>query len=183
MYIDYNQNGTLNDAGETVATGSGSVAISKAFTVPATSKNGATRMRVQMHYGSSSTNPCATLDYGEVEDYTVNISGGTGLNSIAGISAEDAAIKNANATVTVAPNPVVSTNATVQYHLANGGTTSLRIIDLSGRNLQTIQLGNQNTGEHNYALRNLANLTSGTYMIVLEQKGAIIARNRFVVSR
>jgi len=179
VYIDYNQNGTLNDAGETVATGSGTGAISRTFTVPSTSKNGATRMRIQMHYASSSTNPCATLDYGEVEDYTLNISGGSGFSGIAKI----AGTQNTNVTVAVAPNPVASSNAMVLYKLTGSGNTSLRIIDLGGRSLQTIPLGNQSAGAHNYTMHDLAKFTSGTYMIVLEQNGNIIARNRFVVSR
>lgn len=81
VYIDYNQDGVLNGTGEVVATGtsSGSTAKSLTFTVPTTVKNGATRIRVQMNYGSSSTNPCATLTYGDVHDYTATISGGTGL--------------------------------------------------------------------------------------------------------
>lgn len=39
-------------------------------------KNGATRMRVQMKYNAYSTS-CETFSYGEVEDYTVTIVGGT----------------------------------------------------------------------------------------------------------
>ncbi|MGH2565133.1 MAG: fibronectin type III domain-containing protein, partial [Ginsengibacter sp.] len=61
VYIDYNQDGTLNSTGETVlevrSTKTGTATGS--FKVPATAKNGSTRMRIQMHYGSYSTNPCA----------------------------------------------------------------------------------------------------------------------------
>ena len=32
-------------------------------------------MRIQMHYGGQVTNPCSAFNYGEVEDYTINISG------------------------------------------------------------------------------------------------------------
>ena len=78
-WIDWNQNGILNDAGEayTVA-----VSISTpgpftlAITPPAGAYNGNTRMRVMMDYFNSVPNPCRSATYGEAEDYTVNVSGG-----------------------------------------------------------------------------------------------------------
>src|SRR4029078_5451612 len=69
VFIDYNQNSILNNSGEQVANGSGTGTISRTFTVPATAKNGTTRIRIVMHYGTSRTNPCGSFSYGEVEDY------------------------------------------------------------------------------------------------------------------
>src|SRR5262249_48033028 len=43
IYIDYNHNGILNDAGETITGGSGSGAVTKSFTIPSTATVGATR--------------------------------------------------------------------------------------------------------------------------------------------
>ena len=79
VYIDYNQNGVFTDAGETVASGtvSTTTAATGAFTVPATAKTGATRMRVVLSDNSATTS-CGSYSYGETEDYTVNITtGGT----------------------------------------------------------------------------------------------------------
>lgn len=78
IYIDYNQNGVFTDAGETVVSGSSSSTgtLSSTFTVPATAKSGATRMRVIMSDASATTS-CNSYSYGETEDYTINISGGT----------------------------------------------------------------------------------------------------------
>ena len=70
VWIDYNKNGSFDDAGERVFTGSGSTAISGSFTV-SSSATGSTRMRVSMQY-SSTPSSCGTLSYGEVEDYTVS---------------------------------------------------------------------------------------------------------------
>jgi hypothetical protein len=83
VYIDYNQNGTLNNTGETVVqVSTTSVNGGTAnITIPTTAKSGPTRMRIQMHYGGQITNPCTAFNYGEVEDYTVNISGGSGFTS------------------------------------------------------------------------------------------------------
>ena len=79
VYIDYNQNGVFTDAGETVASGTVSTATAAtgAFTVPATAKTGATRLRVVMSDNAATTS-CGSYSYGETEDYTVNITtGGT----------------------------------------------------------------------------------------------------------
>jgi hypothetical protein len=59
----------------------------------------------------------------------------------------------------------------------------LKVIDLSGRTMQTILLGNQSAGMHTYNLSNLSKLASGNYIIVLEQNARIIARNPFVITR
>lgn len=183
VYIDYNQNGTLNNSGETVVTGytTGTGGGYADIRIPTTAKNGATRMRIQMHYGSQVTNPCSTFDYGEVEDYTINISGGSGFAAVASASQNATANKIANILVT--PNPVIRNNATVTYNLANNGVAALKVVDLSGRTMQTIQLGNQSAGTHTYSLNSLNKLASGNYIIVLEQNARIVACNPFVITR
>ncbi len=75
VYIDYNQNGVFTDAGESVYSRAGSTTtpVSGTITIPATATLGATRMRVIMRYSTTPTTPCGTFTYGQVEDYTVNI--------------------------------------------------------------------------------------------------------------
>jgi hypothetical protein len=80
VYIDYNQNGVF-DPDEIVAKGHNAIRINKSFTIPRTALKGATRMRIQMQEGSFETNPCATYTYGEVEDYTVVITGNAALSA------------------------------------------------------------------------------------------------------
>lgn len=78
VWIDYNQDNffsagelVYNDVPSTIATVSGN------FTVPVGALTGNTRMRVQMQYNVTPNDPCDVLatgfDFGEVEDYTVNI--------------------------------------------------------------------------------------------------------------
>jgi lysyl endopeptidase len=75
IWIDYNVDGDFEDSGEVVFSGSGASTVTGSFTVPS-GVEAVTRMRVSMSY---STYPpaCGTFTYGEVEDYTVDISGGT----------------------------------------------------------------------------------------------------------
>ncbi|MDG2432102.1 M4 family metallopeptidase [Flavobacterium sp.] len=78
VWIDYNQNGVFGDAGELVysKTASQTTPVSGSFTVPTSAANGPTQMRVSMKYNAIPT-ACETFSYGEVEDYTVNITAAT----------------------------------------------------------------------------------------------------------
>jgi bacillolysin len=75
VWIDYNRNGLFTDAGELVfsKTASQTTPVTGTFTIPATTTLGTTRMRVSMKYNAIPTS-CEAFSYGQVEDYTVNIS-------------------------------------------------------------------------------------------------------------
>ncbi|MEZ4792267.1 MAG: M12 family metallo-peptidase [Gelidibacter sp.] len=76
VWIDYNHDGDFADAGEQVwtKTASKTTPVSGSFTVPTSAVTSATRMRVSMKYNGVPTS-CESFQYGEVEDYTVNIQG------------------------------------------------------------------------------------------------------------
>lgn len=87
-WIDWNQDNDFEDAGEQVFVSDiGSVeAYTGTIPVPAGAPLGATRMRIRLHDthdGSAYTNnlndtPCGLASYGEVEDYTINVTAGGG---------------------------------------------------------------------------------------------------------
>ncbi|MCK5059281.1 MAG: PKD domain-containing protein [Candidatus Aminicenantes bacterium] len=91
IWIDYNCDGDFSDSGEEVFAGSGSSTVSGSFNVPS-GLNCVTRMRVSMSY---STYPpiCGTFTYGEVEDYTVDISAGTVYPPVANFTANDTTVE------------------------------------------------------------------------------------------
>ena len=74
VWIDYNKDGDFSDGGELVWSKAASTNTpnSGSFTVPTGATSGATRMRVSMKYNAIPTS-CESFTYGEVEDYTVNI--------------------------------------------------------------------------------------------------------------
>jgi len=80
VWIDYDQNQVFEDD-EQVVDASGKETVSGAFTVPADARTGTTRMRVVMSYVHPGTaDPCYrfdtdSLDGGQVEDYSVEVSG------------------------------------------------------------------------------------------------------------
>ncbi|WP_299383199.1 GEVED domain-containing protein [uncultured Lacinutrix sp.] len=77
VWIDYNKDGDFTDSGEQVFSKAASQTTPTTgnFTVPAGTSSGETRMRVSMKYNGIPT-ACETFEYGEVEDYTVNIVAG-----------------------------------------------------------------------------------------------------------
>jgi hypothetical protein len=111
VWIDYNQNGVFTDAGEQVVSTTFNGAGNKTgtFTIPTTALLGTTRMRVSAKYGAYST-PCETFTYGEVEDYTINISTIGKTNALAKVEAseslENSFIDFNTNDITAYPNPV-----------------------------------------------------------------------------
>lgn len=76
VWIDFNQNGNFTDPGERVFISAAGVGPHTGnITIPATSLLGPTRMRIRMHDSGLGPNatPCGNSSYGQVEDYTVNI--------------------------------------------------------------------------------------------------------------
>lgn len=179
VYIDYNEDGDFVDAGENLGsvTSTSTSAVSLSFTVPSTAVNGKTRMRVQMTFGTASTNPCAVLTFGEVEDYSVKISGGT-----LDIAAIDAAQDNATA-ISLIPNPVKFYSATVGLSLIKQGNVTIKITDLSGRILIKQDVKNLPVGKTSIKLNNLINLNNGVFLVIAEQNGLIIGRSQLAVDR
>src|SRR5690606_3212192 len=77
VFIDWNQNGVLNDSGEVYVLASGTSAngpFTTQVTVPAEAVLGSTRMRVILNWNSAPT-PCTSPSFGEIEDYTVTVLG------------------------------------------------------------------------------------------------------------
>ena len=132
-------------------------------------------MRVIMHYGSARTTTCGTFTNGEVEDYKVNITGGSGFAAFA-------MSKTLPSTgILVTPNPTKGNNVKIQLQLPQSMPVTLKITDLSGRILRVDNNLSLNTGKKIYSLSGL-NLKSGTYIIVAEQGNKVVARTQFIVA-
>jgi bacillolysin len=171
VYIDYNKNGVFTDAGELVVSGSSSSAatLSGTFTVPTTAKNGTTRMRVVMSDASATTS-CGSFSYGETEDYTVNISGGTALApSLAGISGATPIGNEVAREARAYPNP---TAGLLTVALPNDGAVqSVKVYDQRGAEVKVRVLdGGQ---------LDVSSLKAGIYQVSLSD-GQKAFRTRFV---
>ena len=158
VWIDYNQDGDFNDSGEQVYSRSRttSSSISGSFAIPASALSGATRMRVSMKYNANATS-CETFTYGEVEDYTVVIGGGSRTITVAD-----------TAELGLAPNPAVSAT-TVSFNVTGGAQDiSLSIYDAMGRSVHQ-QVISQVTGAHAETV-DVSGLDNGLYHVVIRGK-------------
>ncbi len=74
VFVDWNIDGDFADAGETALTTNTTDAGNKTVTlaIPYTAATGSTRMRVSMNYDATPT-ACGAFNYGEVEDYTLQL--------------------------------------------------------------------------------------------------------------
>jgi Zn-dependent metalloprotease/uncharacterized membrane protein len=155
IWVDYNGDHDFEDAGEEVFSGSGSSVVSGSFVVPTNTVIGNTRMRVSMSY---STYPpmCGTFTYGEVEDYTINISTTTGQPPVAEFSGSPTTVTEGGSVAftdlsTGSPDtwdwtfpggtPSTSTqqNPTVTYSTAGTYDVTLTVTNAYGTDTQTKQ--------------------------------------------
>ena len=153
VWIDYNQNGSFDDSGELVWSNAASTTtpVSGSFSVPSSATNGATRMRVSMKYNGIPTS-CETFSYGEVEDYTVNISGAT-----------------ADTTAPTAPTSL-SASGTTQTTTNLSWTASTDNVGVTGYNVYqgTTQIGTSTSTSYN-----VTGLTAATtYSFTVRAKDA-----------
>ncbi len=82
IWIDFNQNGTFETTEQVFQSASAnsmSPTVSGSFSIPAGATLGLTRMRIRSQYYDNGvvSNPCGTLQFGEAEDYTLQINGVT----------------------------------------------------------------------------------------------------------
>lgn len=154
IWIDYNNDGDFSDSGEKVASGNSNSTDNRSsnVTIPSTAKLGLTRMRVAMKYGSAPT-ACESFNYGEVEDYAVNIT--TSSSKTTGI-ADAPTLRNENIIeISAFPNPA---SDFIQIKLASRASNStFKIINTIGRVVKAGHLGEGNI--------NISNLNTGMYIL------------------
>ncbi|SDX83653.1 GEVED domain-containing protein [Hymenobacter psychrophilus] len=163
VYIDYNQDGDFSDAGETVVSGSSSSSgtLSATFTVPTSARTGSTRMRVTMSDNAATTS-CGNFSYGETEDYTVNISGGSGARLLA--TAEQAGYR-------VYPNP-----ATDVLNIEIPSTVDARAVLVSVYDMRGAEV---KTARFEGSMLHIENLAKGIYLLRISD-GQQVSHQRFV---
>ena len=161
IWIDYDQNGSFDDD-EVIVSGSSSSSdnLSVDVTIPTTATLGTTTMRVSMKYNAEQT-ACETFDFGEVEDYTVNITNNTTASKT--ISTTDFIAEDISTTLLgfedafefkVYPNP--STDF-VQVKLQNARVMFFEVRDIVGQLLEKNSTSN--------GIIDVRNMPSGVYFL------------------
>ena len=181
IWIDYNHNGVFEEPGETAFSGvmpkpvdgTPTAKLSGTLLVPLNSVPGLTRMRVSMGHGLVPT-PCATLLFGEVEDYTVNILPGI----FSRLQRSESPQGQSGRDLYVYPNPA-NDYVTVDLHAYQGQEGRLRVYNAQGQAMTDLPL----TADQPALLRlPLAGYANGSY-IVQVQAGGKTAAGRMAVVR
>ena len=168
IYADWNQNGTF-DAGENLVSSTNTAVVtttrSATFTVPTTAKNGPTRLRIVMS-DNSATNNCGTYSYGETEDYTVSVTGGT-LAAPATLTGSSTG--NEARVLSMYPNP--ATDVLNLMLTENAPIASVVVTDLRGARVAGTTFSN--------GALNISGLAKGMYTLSVSD-GQKVFHQRFV---
>jgi hypothetical protein len=170
VWIDWNRNGTFESTELVVnRTSSSSANLSTSFTVPTSAVLGQTRMRVSM--SDANQTACANpFNYGEVEDYTVNITA-TARVDIDGLSANTETFE-----AQIYPNP--ASNVAHIKLVGVKDNNQVQIYDMAGRSVYTATInGNE---DHNV---NLASFENGIYIINITTADGVVERKKLVVQK
>lgn len=175
-YIDFNKDNDFNDAGERVLqkTINDASAIPNPcnlnIVIPTSAASGTTRMRVVVFEddeytwtaNNSNATPCTAdatgfLDWGETEDYNVNISTATGIEE-----------NNTNTSIVFFPNP--TTNI---VHIENKDDVNITKVSLLAINGDVFEMPLKNEGG---LIVDLSSFSSGIYILELESEKGIIRK-------
>lgn len=159
-WIDYNQDGDFADAGEKLGEFTGNSVGSAhtiGFSVPSSATLGVTRMRVRCLYNGNANgvDPCINGDYGETEDYTVNIVSSP-KTSTRMESVNDLTFK-------VYPNPT-SGLINVVFDLEEESTTNVMVYNMMGN---VIYQDSETLGGSVSKQIDLTGLAAGVYQVVI----------------
>ncbi|SDG48121.1 GEVED domain-containing protein [Psychroflexus sediminis] len=137
LWIDYNKDGDFTDAGELVFSKAASNAssVTGSFTVPSTVVEGATRLRVSMKYNAI-PGSCEAFSYGEVEDYTVNLSANAADTQAPSTPTAFAASNVTETSVSLSWNASTDNIGVEGYEILQGssvlGSTANTSVEISG---------------------------------------------------
>lgn len=127
IWIDLNKNGTFENTEKVFTTTSSTKnTIPGSFTIPASSPSqNKTRMRLILNYNSAPSSPCGNRNYGEAEDYYINISDACPTIAILSSPTDDyisgttsVQVKSSGGSIT-AQNQILGTETRVNYEGAS----------------------------------------------------------------
>lgn len=179
VFIDYNNNGLFTDSGENVYSIFSSATLSPSITIPSSAVIGSVRMRVIVSYNSISS-PCGTYNYGETEDYTLNISATAKMTSesdkILSDSNEDE--KTLPRKIGIYPNPA-SEDFNISFHSDINEKVTVKVYNIQGREEISFEI-DATIGE-NRIRKNTKGLSNGQY-IVKVIKSDEVSTSKLIIS-
>ncbi len=178
IWMDFNKNGSF-DAGEKVfekafiAPGNNvtSVTYSDSIQIPANAATGLTKMRVSMKRDAFS-DPCETLPFGEVEDYSVNVAQGLQAGDARSFS-KFSATEN----LTVYPNPA---SDVLRIFAPDYLGEEIKILIFNQLGMEVKRVVFEKVAEPILEI-DINNLTNGRYFLMIKSEGKRVAVRKFLV--
>lgn len=178
VWLDLNHDGDFEDDGEALlAPPPDNSAFSADFYIPESAPSGYTKMRVAMKYGSR-PNPCGTYAYGEVEDFSVELTGGSG--NFAGGNLDNALQADygdqrdiAEVEIEVFPNPA-SIAVNLVLYSQKAGPANLEIVDINGKTMVWKEVLSVK-GRNNWEL-DIEQLLPGHYYLMVRGMDTIVVK-------
>jgi bacillolysin len=184
VWIDLNDDKDFADAGELVWSKAASTTTpaTGSFTVPTSATASTTRMRVSMKYNGIPTS-CEAISYGEVEDYTVNLTTGTAdtqsPTAPTSLAASGTTATTTNLSWTAATDNVGVTAYDVYQGTALKSTvtgTTYAVTGLTASTAYTFYVVAKDAAGNVSASSNVANVTTtGTAVTYCTSKGNSVA--------
>lgn len=171
VWIDYNQDSKFDESTETAYTKNLVVYGTTTFdiTIPSTAKLGSTRLRATAKMsadgGHAIPTPCDSPEdaigyHGEMEDYTVTITAGSGIGEVA-------SLLNFNIT----PNPSLN-GSQISYDLDKKSMVTIEVFDVLGNRLNSM-VKNEIQTIGNYKFELPKQVTSGTYLVKITTENGV----------
>jgi bacillolysin len=142
VWIDYNNDGTFTYPSELAFTNDTVSGTHTAIVhVPDTATAGLVRIKVVVAKSVTNTpnDPCATVNFGQIEEYGLYITNATGINDIRNITK-----------LSISPNPS-SGNFTIHADIKSGNKLQVSVINMLGQEIYK-SLNDVNTGEYSKSL-------------------------------
>lgn len=161
VFIDWNQNGVLDDAGEVYeisqqlynSTGTDGQQVIENIQVPADAVLGTTRMRVKKTFEGPFLDPCNSgSNWGQAEDYSIEVTENLGVSN-----------NNALSAFSFYPNPT----SDIVHLKASKNIESAFLYNLLGQKVLNVKM-NATSSE-----LNVSGLTNGTYILKVSIDGEI----------
>ncbi len=166
IWIDYNQDGDFLDSGEQVYQKKSKFTVQKNLAIPINALTGSTRMRISLK-ADGYPEPCEVFAYGEVEDYTINIT-----SSVAPFVIPEETQINTAFDFDIRPNPVDDyVIVELDQQLKTLTEVECFIYNAQGVLLKTKSIDDF-IEEKRFTL-DTSDLQNGYYVLVIQQNGFI----------
>lgn len=167
VWIDLNQDGDFNDQGEQLFSQAPTTntPVTGNITIPATATIGKTIMRVAMRYDQLPA-ACGNFNWGEAEDYEVNITTEAGANNAAASVRQE--LQPLTQDISISPNPA-STKVTVQVKADK--KASFVLMNSNGVALQTKSVEAQGKSNVIGYTFDVSKYQPGLYLLVVQVNG------------